>query len=58
MKTNGLMKDGAELKGDFLGKYYKTYAEYFLKFFERYADRGVKFWGLTIQVLNIIFIRH
>ena len=49
MKKNGRMKDGAELKGDFLGKYYETYAQYFRKFFERYLENGVKFWGLTIQ---------
>lgn len=55
MKTNGQMMGAAKLKGKFLGKYYKTYAEYFLKFFERYADKGIKFWGVTIQVNLINF---
>ena len=42
------------MKGEFLGKYYETYAKYFLKFFERYADHGIKFWGLTIQVISCL----
>jgi glucosylceramidase len=49
MKTNNRMKDGAELRGDFLGQYYKTYAGYFRRFFEVYAEKGIQFWGLTIQ---------
>ncbi|KAI1716646.1 glycosyl hydrolase family 30 TIM-barrel domain-containing protein [Ditylenchus destructor] len=49
MKTNERMKGGGQLKGDFNGKYYETYAKYFLRFLEEYWKHGVKFWGLTIQ---------
>lgn len=31
MKTNGRMKGGGKLKGAFNGKYYKTYAQYFVR---------------------------
>ncbi|CAH0555327.1 unnamed protein product [Brassicogethes aeneus] len=30
-------------------EYYQTWANYFVKFFEEYAKKGIKFWGLTTQ---------
>uniref|UniRef100_A0AC35GP55 Glucosylceramidase n=2 Tax=Panagrolaimus sp. PS1159 TaxID=55785 RepID=A0AC35GP55_9BILA len=49
MKTNGHMKGGGELKGEKNGQYYQTWSNYFLKFFEFYAKKNIKFWGMTIQ---------
>ncbi|KAI1702056.1 glycosyl hydrolase family 30 TIM-barrel domain-containing protein [Ditylenchus destructor] len=49
MKTIGQMKGGGKLKGDIGGMYFKTYAKYFVRFFEEYAKSGIDFWGLTIQ---------
>ncbi|KAH7714361.1 O-glycosyl hydrolase family 30 protein [Aphelenchoides avenae] len=49
MKTNGHMKGGGQLKGEFNGPYYKTYSKYFVRFFEEYFKEGVPFWGLTIE---------
>jgi len=49
MKKNGKMPGGAQLKGDFNGQYYQTYANYFVRFFEEYWKRGIQFWALTIQ---------
>jgi glucosylceramidase len=49
MKTNGRMKGGAELRGDFNGIYYLTYARYLREFFIYYYNQGIKFWGMTVQ---------
>ncbi|GMS92747.1 hypothetical protein PENTCL1PPCAC_14922, partial [Pristionchus entomophagus] len=49
MKTNGQMKGGGELKGDPNGPYYKTWANYFVKFFEAYLAEGIPFWAVTPQ---------
>ncbi|KAH7697913.1 O-glycosyl hydrolase family 30 protein, partial [Aphelenchoides avenae] len=49
MKTNGHMKGGGQLKGEFNGPYYETYSKYFVRFFEEYFKEGVPFWGLTIE---------
>ncbi|MFH4977701.1 hypothetical protein AB6A40_004410 [Gnathostoma spinigerum] len=49
MKTNGRMKGGGKLIGKVGGKYYKSWANYFVKFLDQYAVNGVKFWGLTVQ---------
>ncbi|KAH7706576.1 O-glycosyl hydrolase family 30 protein [Aphelenchoides avenae] len=49
MKTNGHMKGGGQLKGEFNGPYYETYSKYFIKFFEEYFKHGIKFWGVTVQ---------
>lgn len=29
--------------------HYQVYAEYYRKYFDEYAKRGVKFWGMTTQ---------
>ncbi|KAI1697315.1 glycosyl hydrolase family 30 TIM-barrel domain-containing protein [Ditylenchus destructor] len=49
MKLTGFMEGGGPLLGDVTGPYYKTWAEYFVRFFEEYAKEGVEFWGLTMQ---------
>ncbi|PAV82933.1 hypothetical protein WR25_00957 [Diploscapter pachys] len=30
-------------------KYFKTYVEYLKKFFEFYNNKGIPFWGMTVQ---------
>ncbi|RCN52483.1 hypothetical protein ANCCAN_01527 [Ancylostoma caninum] len=49
MKTNGHMKGGGRLKGEERGKYYQTWANHYVRFFEEYHKNGVDFWGLTVQ---------
>lgn len=49
MKTNGKLNGKGSLKGEPNGKYYKTWAKYFIKFFDAYKNNGIDFWGLTIQ---------
>ncbi|PAV61311.1 hypothetical protein WR25_18168 isoform B [Diploscapter pachys] len=48
MKQNGQMQGGGPLQGDVGGSYYQTFANYFVKFLEAYAQKGVKLWGLTM----------
>ena len=45
MKTNKDMLHGGKL----LPEYYKTWADYYVKFFEAYKKEGINFWGLTVQ---------
>ncbi|CAH0549500.1 unnamed protein product [Brassicogethes aeneus] len=45
MKTNNDFAGVGFLKLE----YYQTWAEYYVKFFEEYDKRGVKFWGVTTQ---------
>lgn len=45
MKTNNSMLNGGEL----LPKYRQSWANYFVKFIDAYADLGVPIWGLTVQ---------
>ncbi|CAD6191920.1 unnamed protein product [Caenorhabditis auriculariae] len=47
MKTTGKMRGGGPLRND--SRVYKTYADYFVKFFEAYRSKGIQYWGLTIQ---------
>ncbi|KAL3095620.1 hypothetical protein niasHT_024446 [Heterodera trifolii] len=50
MKTNGRMNGHGQLKGTVDdGPYYRTYGQYFKRFFEEYAKQNVTFWALTIQ---------
>ncbi|XP_065168603.1 lysosomal acid glucosylceramidase-like [Atheta coriaria] len=42
MKTNGAYNGGA-IKNE----YYQVWADYFLKFFEKYDEEGISFWGVT-----------
>ncbi|ULT94360.1 hypothetical protein L3Y34_003676 [Caenorhabditis briggsae] len=49
MKTSGRMIGAGELIGDQNGKYYQTWAQYFVKFFEAYHAQGIDFWSLTPQ---------
>ncbi|KAM3959508.1 lysosomal acid glucosylceramidase-like [Aphomia sociella] len=43
MKTNHAIKGYSHL----LPQYYQTYAEYHLKFIEKYTEAGVPIWGIT-----------
>ena len=49
MKTNNDFKGNGTLIGPEGGKYYDSWARYFLKFFEAYEKNGLKFWALTAQ---------
>lgn len=49
MKSNGALNGKGTLKGSPGGKYYKTWAEYFVRFLQEYGKRGLQFWGLTTE---------
>ena len=49
MKTNKKMQHPGKLIGNVSGKYYKTWANYFVKFLQEYEKNGVNFWGLTVE---------
>ncbi|XP_074650031.1 lysosomal acid glucosylceramidase-like [Tubulanus polymorphus] len=49
MKTNKNLTGNGTLIGPVGGKYYQTWALYFVKFLQEYAKKGIKFWGLTAQ---------
>ncbi|XP_022106205.1 glucosylceramidase-like [Acanthaster planci] len=52
MKTNGMMHNTFN-QGRLIGnpgqKYYKTWANYFIKFLKAYEEHHVPMWGLTVQ---------
>ncbi|KAI1301356.1 Lysosomal acid glucosylceramidase [Halotydeus destructor] len=47
MKTSKKVKGRGRLIGEPGGKYYKTWAKYYVKFLEAYQSNGVNIWGLT-----------
>lgn len=47
MKTNGALIGKGSLKGKPGGKEHKTWAQYYIRFFEEYAKYNVTFWALT-----------
>lgn len=47
MKTNGDLSGRGRLKGSPGGKYYKTWAKYYVKFLQAYEEEGIRVWGLT-----------
>ena len=49
MKTNHNLNGKGEIRGNVTDKYYKTWANYFVKFLKEYASHKIDFWGLTIQ---------
>ncbi|XP_072018680.1 lysosomal acid glucosylceramidase-like [Amphiura filiformis] len=49
MKDSQQMKGKGRLVGDPGGKYYKTWANYFVKFLQEYARNGIDIWGLTVE---------
>ncbi|XP_038044272.1 lysosomal acid glucosylceramidase-like [Patiria miniata] len=52
MKTNGMMHNGFN-QGFLIGKpgqkYYKTWANYFIRFLKAYDKLNIPMWGLTVQ---------
>jgi hypothetical protein len=48
-KTNNDFKGMGTLIGPEGGQYYKTWAKYYLKFFEAYKKHNLTFWALTAQ---------
>ncbi|CAH1798081.1 unnamed protein product [Owenia fusiformis] len=49
MKTNQNMTGKGTLIGSPGGKYYKTWANYFIKFLQAYESHGIHVWGLTAE---------
>lgn len=49
MKTNGKLYHGGFLIGHPGGPYYKTWANYFVRFLQEYERNGIHFWGLTAE---------
>ncbi|KAL8563547.1 hypothetical protein ACOMHN_060863 [Nucella lapillus] len=49
MKTNQNMTGNGTLVGQPGGPYYKTWANYFVRFLQEYQKHNVSFWGLTAQ---------
>ncbi|CAG2171563.1 unnamed protein product, partial [Oppiella nova] len=49
MKTNGHLNEGGFLIGAPGTKYYKTWANYFVKFLDAYKANGIEFWGMTVE---------
>ncbi|XP_072316396.1 lysosomal acid glucosylceramidase [Eucyclogobius newberryi] len=47
MKTNGALTGKGSLKGTPGGKEHKTWAQYYIRFFEEYAKYNLTFWALT-----------
>lgn len=47
MKTNGALIGKGSLKGQPGGKEHKTWAQYYIRFFEEYAKYNLTFWALT-----------
>ncbi|XP_054153718.1 lysosomal acid glucosylceramidase-like [Oppia nitens] len=49
MKTNNDIAGKGSLKGDAGGPYYRSWAQYIVKFLNSYKSNGIEFWGLTVQ---------
>uniref|UniRef100_A0A914E4V4 Glucosylceramidase n=1 Tax=Acrobeloides nanus TaxID=290746 RepID=A0A914E4V4_9BILA len=50
MKTNNDDEHGGTIKGDIAtGPYWKTWANYFVRYFEEYSKNNITFWGVTMQ---------
>ncbi|KAK8788544.1 hypothetical protein V5799_021680 [Amblyomma americanum] len=49
MKNNGRLNHGGWLIGHPGGKYYKTWADYFVRFLQEYERNGIEFWGVTAE---------
>ncbi|CAL9705692.1 unnamed protein product [Knipowitschia caucasica] len=47
MKTNGALIGKGSLKGNPGGKEHKSWAQYYIRFFEEYAKYNLTFWALT-----------
>ncbi|XP_077111966.1 lysosomal acid glucosylceramidase isoform X1 [Ranitomeya variabilis] len=49
MKTNGKITGKGTLKGSPGERYYKTWAQYFIRFLDEYAKHNVTFWAMTVE---------
>lgn len=49
MKTNNAYGGNGTLIGPPGGKYYQTWANYYVRFLQEYQKNGIGFWGLTAQ---------
>ena len=49
MKTNNNMTGKGSIRGQPGGTYFKSWANYFVKFVQAYEKNGIQIWGLTAQ---------
>ncbi|KAG8193147.1 hypothetical protein JTE90_006978 [Oedothorax gibbosus] len=49
MKTNGRSNGQGRIKGEPGGEFYKTYANYLIRFLQSYSEHNLTMWGLTLQ---------
>ncbi|XP_074118302.1 lysosomal acid glucosylceramidase [Sminthopsis crassicaudata] len=49
LKTNGAVNGKGSLKGKPGDKYHQTWANYFIKFLDAYAEHKLKFWAVTAE---------
>ncbi|KAK7115931.1 lysosomal acid glucosylceramidase-like [Littorina saxatilis] len=49
MKTNKNMKGNGTLIGHPGGQYYKTWANYFVRFLQEYSKHNISLWGVTTE---------
>ncbi|XP_073464899.1 lysosomal acid glucosylceramidase isoform X3 [Aquarana catesbeiana] len=49
MKTNGDIRGKGTLKGSPGDQYYKTWANYFIRFLDEYAKHNLTFWAVTVE---------
>ena len=49
MKTNKALDRGGQLIGVPGGKYYKLFAQYFVRFVQEYEKHQVPIWGITVE---------
>ncbi|RWS07329.1 glucosylceramidase-like protein, partial [Leptotrombidium deliense] len=47
MKTNNDIAGGGVLKGSTIGPYYKTWADYAVRFLDAYRSHDIEMWGMT-----------
>ncbi|XP_067944228.1 lysosomal acid glucosylceramidase-like [Watersipora subatra] len=58
MKRSGSASHGGFIKGKPGGDYYKTYANYNVKFLDAYKKNGIEFWGMTTENEPIFGLLH
>ncbi|XP_027726595.1 lysosomal acid glucosylceramidase isoform X2 [Vombatus ursinus] len=49
LKTNGAVNGKGSLKGKPGDKYYQTWAKYYIKFLDAYAEHKLRFWAVTAE---------
>ncbi|XP_044530979.1 lysosomal acid glucosylceramidase [Gracilinanus agilis] len=49
LKTNGAVNGKGSLRGQAGDKYHQTWANYFIRFLDAYAEHKLKFWAVTAE---------